>query len=88
MHSFFAQAFSSNPALQLEFAEDEYSAEWQANRFADHLLVPTLVVSRYTDAASLAKACAVEQSVSERRIQSARMQWWPLIPAGSGASRL
>lgn len=78
MHSFYAQAFSNDPSLQINFAEYEYSAEWQANIFADHLLVPTIIVSNHLDAYSLAHACRVDFATAERRIAAARRQWWPI----------
>jgi Zn-dependent peptidase ImmA (M78 family) len=39
LHDHSAQAFSSDPSLQIRFAEKEHSAEWQANKFAQYFLL-------------------------------------------------
>jgi hypothetical protein len=59
LHDDSAKAFSSDPSLQIQFAEKEYSAEWQANIFAGYFLLPDQVIERFNDEELLHIFCNV-----------------------------
>jgi hypothetical protein len=59
LHSDEAKQFSRDPSLQIQFADDEDSAEGQANTLADHLLIPAHVGQRIQDVSHVAFACNV-----------------------------
>ncbi len=71
LHDYRAQAFSDDEALRIKYVPDEYSAEWQANIFADHLLLPNRLVISINDATELVKY-AVTRELAERRLQAVR----------------
>jgi hypothetical protein len=68
LHSNEAKQFSRDPSLQIQFADNEDSAEGQANAFADHLLIPTHVAQRIQDVSRLAFACNVPEALAFDRI--------------------
>lgn len=68
LHDHDAKSFSSDPSLRIQFAEQEYSAEWQANTFADHFLVPAEAVEKFRDELLLSMICNVSVAVARRRL--------------------
>jgi hypothetical protein len=71
LHDHRAQAFSGNPELQIKFAKNEYSAEWQADTFADHLLLPTRLVVAINNEKELMNF-GVTGELVERRLKAVR----------------
>jgi hypothetical protein len=71
LHDHRAQAFSGDPELQIKYASDEYSAEWQADRFSDHLLLPTKLVVAVNDENEL-MAFGVTRDLVRRRLNATR----------------
>ena len=73
LHDHDAKAFSSDPALRIKFGEPEHSAEWQANIFAYHLLLPSHIVAAFRgDTQELAASTQVVQAIAVDRQQSVR----------------
>lgn len=72
LHDDEAKQFSRDESLQINFADDENSAEWQANRFADHLLVPTRLAQQYNDAIQIAFLCNVPDYFAHERLANVR----------------
>lgn len=70
LHNHHAKAFSSDPSMQIRFAENEYSAEWQANTFAYYFLLPTHLVLAFDTAEDLSRACAVPYAVALERFSA------------------
>lgn len=46
-HSTLTKNFSSSPESQIKYFENERSAEWQANKFAEHLILPNYIVRQF-----------------------------------------
>jgi hypothetical protein len=84
LHDDEAKQFSRDESLQINFADEEYSAEWQANRFADHLLVPTHLAQQYNDATRIAFLCNVRDYFAHERLSNVRLIKKVLDPALSG----
>lgn len=80
LHDQYAQAFSGE---QQKFGPRENSAEWQADTFADLLLVGDDVLDRSPNASSSSKSCGVPVEVATRRLKTRKA---PNRPALSGAS--
>jgi hypothetical protein len=70
LHSDDPKQFSRDKSLQINFAENEHSVEWQANAFADHLLIPTHVAERVKDVERLAFLCNVPDRFAFDRLSS------------------
>jgi hypothetical protein len=70
LHSDDPMQFSRDKSLQINFAENEHSVEWQANRFADHLLIPTHVAERIMDVERIAFSCNVPDRFAFDRLSS------------------
>jgi hypothetical protein len=51
-----------------QFAENEHFAEWQANKLAEHLLVPTQLALRLNDADHIAFTCNVPEKFALDRL--------------------
>jgi IrrE N-terminal-like domain len=68
LHSDEAKQFSRDPALQIQFADDEDSAEGQANLFADHFLIPTPLGQQIRDGNRLAFVCNVPDGFAFDRL--------------------
>jgi hypothetical protein len=78
-HDHKALAFSRDPSLRLEYAENEYKAEWQADTFAKHLTIPDRAIRQIKDPYTLALLCNVEErTVIERLAQFAKTG--PMLP--------
>jgi IrrE N-terminal-like domain len=69
-HDHNAKAFSSEPSLRINFAEQEYSAEWQANTFAEYFLVPDEAVKKFADEVLLAIMCNVSIPLARKRLNT------------------
>ncbi|WP_063683795.1 ImmA/IrrE family metallo-endopeptidase [Bradyrhizobium stylosanthis] len=70
LHSDDAKPFLRDPSLQIQFAENEDSAEGQANLLADHLLIPNHIGRSIPDPARLAFACNVPDRFAFERLDS------------------
>lgn len=67
LHDHYAQRFSNDPSKQLNFLQNENSAEWQANRFADHFLAPDHLVRGFCNSFSLAQSCLLLSELAGER---------------------
>jgi hypothetical protein len=72
LHDHDAKAFSSDPLLRIQFAEKEYSAEWQANTFAAYLLLPDELVRKFKTEGQLYFFCGAPRAVVQERWASFR----------------
>src|SRR5689334_5900742 len=68
LHDRSAKAFSNDKSAQLSFADDGQSAEWQANTFLDHFLVPDAIVRELREVAKIAAFCQVTETLALRRV--------------------
>lgn len=75
LHDHTAKAYSGVDGRRIPQENQLRSAEWQADRFADHLLMPTEIVERINNARDLAIRCGVELHRAESRIESVREYW-------------
>ena len=71
LHDHHAKAFSDESRVNIKFATKECSAEWQANTFASHFLLPDHIVLAYNDAAELARSCSVTTQLASERLEEA-----------------
>jgi IrrE N-terminal-like domain len=69
LHDHYAQAFSDDPNDQIKFAQDEESAEWQANMFASYFLVTPQVLKAFRDPQDLSRSCEVLQALANERFE-------------------
>jgi len=69
LHDHSAQPFSYDPAVQNQWCEDENSAEWQANTFAYHFLLPDELVRQHYDVDALVEFCGVNESTARERLE-------------------
>lgn len=68
-HDDTAKAFSSNETLRLKAFPNEERAEWQADKFADHLVLPWKFITAYKfEVQDICALCNVELSVVKRQI--------------------
>src|SRR5262249_25437440 len=74
LHDHHAKSFSKDPSDQLRFADDGQSAEWQANTFARHFLLPDPVVQKIRDMTLLASLCLVPEAVALERILAVKRE--------------
>src|SRR5208337_363910 len=65
-HDHYAQQFSGEKSKWISF--DEESGEWQANKFAEHVLILEDDVHNYVTPLSISIHCAVEYEVAKRRL--------------------
>jgi hypothetical protein len=77
-HDAFAQAFSNDSTVRIKSFPKEYSAEWQANTFAYHFLMPTHIVAAYDDLDTLISICGVTREVAIERSKLTRATKPPL----------
>ncbi|QGM45612.1 ImmA/IrrE family metallo-endopeptidase [Methylocystis heyeri] len=74
-HDNTAKAFSSSEAERLKAWPKEELAEWQADTFADNLLVPWKYLFSFRfDINAIASACNVERKVVERQIAALKAE--------------
>jgi hypothetical protein len=69
-HDHTAKAFSNDASLRIRFAEREYSAEWQADTFAEYFLVPDAAVRKFPDEVLLAIMCNVSIPLARKRLNT------------------
>jgi hypothetical protein len=72
LHDHSAQAFSNDPALQIRFAENEHSAEWQANKFAEYFILPDEIVLHFDDVELLVIFCEAPRILAKQRVAALR----------------
>lgn len=65
-------AFSNDAAVQLKAIPQGSSAEWQAIVFAEHFLLPTLIVSAFGAPFEIAIKCGVELDLAEKRFSDVK----------------
>lgn len=70
LHDHHAKAFSDDPAERITYADQGHSAEWQANTFAAHFLLPDHIVSAHYDAKALAASCSVNKFLADERLDA------------------
>jgi hypothetical protein len=67
-----AKAFSREKSSQIRFIDDDQSAEWQANTFAGHFLLPDPIVQKLIQkidhARLIASICQVPEALALERI--------------------
>ncbi|WP_082364023.1 ImmA/IrrE family metallo-endopeptidase [Rhodopseudomonas sp. AAP120] len=78
LHDDNAKPYSQDGARQIRIGEQEDSAEWQAHRFADHLLVPTELAQQIDDIDRIAIACNVTEAFAAERLEAVRAIKKPL----------
>jgi hypothetical protein len=67
LHDHNAKPFSDEDIKYSKFGFEETSAEWQADRFADHLLLPDNILAGYESIEQIVIECAVSPDLAERR---------------------
>ncbi len=73
-HDRTAKAFSSDESQRLKAPPVEERAEWQADKFADHALLPWKFIIAYRfNVAEIAAVCNVESSLVIRQIDALRL---------------
>jgi IrrE N-terminal-like domain len=85
LHDHQAKAFSNDPDAQIKFAMNEYSAEWQANTFAAHFLLPTHIVAALGCAQALVERCSVPRQLAEDRLWAVQRAKLRSIPCEGDA---
>ena len=75
LHDHTAKAYSGPDGKRIPPESQFRSAEWQADRFADNLLMPIEVVERVNNAHDLAIRCGVELHRAQFRIEAVRDHW-------------
>ena len=70
--------FSFDGTKQIKFAEQEYSAEWQAHRFSDHLLVPSQLARNLNDVDRIAVICNVTEIFAAERLAAVKATEKPI----------
>jgi Zn-dependent peptidase ImmA (M78 family) len=68
LHDHLAKAFSQDKKTKISFADKEHSAEWQANTFAGHFLLPDSILEQQSNAAFLASVCQVPDQLASERV--------------------
>jgi len=68
LHDHNAQAFTVDPNDQLKYYTKETSAEWQANTFASHFLLPESEVKLDSEPSILANLFAIPEKIASNRI--------------------
>jgi IrrE N-terminal-like domain len=62
-----ATPFSNDPSLYIKYAQNEYSAEWQADTFAEYLLLPDHIVEQFDSPERLISFCDVDEKLALER---------------------
>jgi hypothetical protein len=70
----YQQSFSTDDHRLINYRGKNYSAEWQADRYADHLLVPDSIALAYDNAHEIAAKCQVPLTLAQRRFGETRSQ--------------
>lgn len=75
LHDNTAKGFSEATTERIPASNRISSAEWQADVFADHLLAPLHIVSRYRNAEEVAIRCGVPTYVAIRQLERVPAYW-------------
>lgn len=67
-----ATAFSNDPSGQAAYVRDEERAEWQANTFAKHLLLPLTIARQFDSPDRIAEFCDVDIELARDRFTEAQ----------------
>lgn len=67
MHDHHAKAFAEGTIKYNMHGLEDWSAEWQANQFADHFLLPAHILSRHHSIEDVVVQCGVSRSFARRR---------------------
>jgi hypothetical protein len=79
LHDYYENAFTINtPSQELPIGQREHYAEWQADEFAYHLMLPTHVVRKFDDIAIIAAACNMPETIAWKRVEAVRNTKKPL----------
>ena len=70
LHDHHAKAFSDDPTERIRFKEKEHSAEWQANTFAAHFLLPDHIVEAHYEVKALVGSCSVGEALAQERLET------------------
>ncbi len=68
LHDHYAMEFSFDSSEKLRGFQDEELAEWQANRFAYHWLLPDHIVRALADPETIVRHCNVTLKVAKDRV--------------------
>ncbi|HEY6577817.1 MAG TPA: ImmA/IrrE family metallo-endopeptidase [Rhizomicrobium sp.] len=68
LHDRSAKAFSQDKSDQIQFIDNEESAEWQANIFAGHFLLPDAVIQKIAQVSFIASICQVPEALALERV--------------------
>ncbi|GJE77398.1 ImmA/IrrE family metallo-endopeptidase [Methylorubrum suomiense] len=66
-HSALPKGFSSDRSHQISYTEDGHSAEWQANTFAGHFLLPSLLVEQFDNPEQIIECCSTWEEIAQSR---------------------
>jgi len=75
LHDNEAKPFSRDKSKEIQFKDgddDGHSAEWQANRLTDHLLVPTSVAQALNESVAISVRCNVPEKFADERLSNVR----------------
>lgn len=75
LHDNYAKGFAIEGSARIPLDEQERSAEWQADRFADYLLMPTEILERLISPHDVAVRAGVEPQHAFRRFQQVSQFW-------------
>lgn len=75
LHDHDAKGFSDDPDQRIPENAQMRSAEWQADTFADHLLMPTSIVERCRNDEAVTRRCGVELARAGGRRRAVRTFW-------------
>jgi hypothetical protein len=70
LHDHDAKPFSSNPSLRINYDQEGYSAEWQAQTFAAYFLLPDHIVLSFTHEEQITELCGVHIDLARERFYS------------------
>ena len=71
LHDHYEYAFSQDAAIQVPYVADENSTEWQANKFAGHLLVPDHIATALCTVRDIVRQCGVLKELAAERLEVA-----------------
>ena len=84
LHNDEAKPFTNENDRETQFTDNEHYAEWQANTFAYHLLIPTQLAQSLNDAERLAFTCNVPEDFASQRLSNVRKIKKILNPVAPG----
>jgi IrrE N-terminal-like domain len=74
LHGYDEHGYSSDPTCRISFAEKGHSAEWQADSFAVHFLMPDHLVRKLRTPDVLEAACMVPLHWARKRVEMVNSQ--------------